>query len=696
MNKFLTFDENLEIGRLPLSYSLGDLDRIRRLFGGRSVDTSIALPQLPPQRDVIDDVGTLGYLVYPPFELKSRITEFLEKTITHVRELKGKGYDFKHPQFKAYLTIRDNCVNYLADKLEMLVAQERRLGVFNIFWLAVTKQVCISLEEVLVEVAGSQKLRYLIHPHLKSMLNQVLKQVYDKLAYQDEITRQNIPFYRGTLKSKLGANFNFHFVDDILNVQLSLLEPSISPLDPLFQIRKILVDENSEYYITYKNFLTLFQSIRKWLRGILEKKDEWVTSILSQIFGLPQDKIVQLNVFTIMFEPEVIFKLQESLRHIPLRKSGKSLSIRKKTLIDEIGEKVWYQVFLDYIKLSSELQKAELISFFRDRVLLLGSEYWRADADSGEIRALKDKVTYNFNSGKLINDQRKVTLLFVDLRGFTETASDLISVHQLKDALYNFFDPTLDVIDHFKGQIRFFAGDAVLATFGAETDEKERSLNAVRVGIHIQRMLQHLVNNQKLPFEGVGIGIHVGQVENAYIFKNAQQKIDTVIGLAANITSRLSSGKSVTSERRGDPTLIRELQDTFQDVLEEVKGKVSPNLKAQIVRIFEKRLAKYSGDQSSVYLNLPEMKVQPGTFRVSVVGGVLNNNGIVLSDETFSEIRQFSQLRTRPHGDNIEFVLKDEILGEDIVFWQAGDAVLKGIEGVMPVWGVAPADQLKR
>ncbi|MBN1550884.1 adenylate/guanylate cyclase domain-containing protein [bacterium] len=698
MNKFLLFDKELGIFRLPLAYSLGDLDRIRNMFGEHSVDASIALPKLPPQIDIIDNSGTLGYMVYPPFDLSSKIKDFLEKTVVHVRELKGKGYDYQHPLFKNYLKARDDCVSYLAEHLEFVVNQERRLGIFNIFWLAITKQIIISMEEVLVNASGSHKLRYMIHPHLKSMLNQVLDMVYEKLEFKDNVTRQNVPFYRGTLKSKLGANFNFNFVNDILNVQLSILEQSISPLDPLFQIRKILVDENSEYYISLNDFMVLYESILQWMQAQITEKNDWIQSNLARILGIDQVKLAKLNINSLIFEPEIIFSLQETLKQIPVWRSRRSLSLRKRTLLEEIGDKVWDQVFLDYIKLAKELQKAEIIGYFRDRIILLGSEYWRTGEGDGEsanlnVEGLKGHVTYNFNSGTVINDLRKVTMMFIDLRGFTEIAAELISVQQLKQALYSFFDPTLDIIDHFNGSIRFFAGDAILATFSESNKSEDRILNAVRSGIFIQRLLRDLVQDQKIQFEGVGIGIHMGQVENAYIFKDQQEKIDTVIGLAANIASRLSSGKSAVSERRGDPTLIRALQDTLQDILEIIMGKVSPNLRGTIVHCFENRLSRLSGEgiKTDFYMDLPKLKKQAGMFRVSVVGGMLDNSGVVLSDDCFNEVRKFYEFRSRPRGEDIEFVFSDPVLNEEIVFWRAGDALLKGIEDSIPVWGVAPA-----
>ena len=195
MNKFLTFDERIGIHRLPMSYSLGDLDTIRNIFGRYSQQSAVSLPLLPPFHDEMKDDGSLGFLVYPPSKLSSHLIDFLEKAVVHVRELKGKGYDYQHPLFKNYLSARQDTVAYMAECLEKVVSQERRLGIFNLFWLVVTKQLVNLQDEVLVKSSASANLRFLIHPHLKSLLNQVLEQVYEKLNITDGVTRKKIPFY---------------------------------------------------------------------------------------------------------------------------------------------------------------------------------------------------------------------------------------------------------------------------------------------------------------------------------------------------------------------------------------------------------------------------------------------------------------------------------------------------------------------
>lgn len=142
MKKFVSYDDRYEIHRLQLGYSLGDLDTMRMIFCRNTKDSSVSLPVLPPQLDQIDENGEKGYLVFPPVEMAYRIDAFMEKTISHIRELKSKGYDYNHPDFKRYLEARDEIIFYLAERLESIIEQERRLGIFNLFWLVVTS-MCV-------------------------------------------------------------------------------------------------------------------------------------------------------------------------------------------------------------------------------------------------------------------------------------------------------------------------------------------------------------------------------------------------------------------------------------------------------------------------------------------------------------------------------------------------------------------------
>ncbi|MGB3976302.1 MAG: adenylate/guanylate cyclase domain-containing protein [bacterium] len=692
MKKFVTYDDRYEMHRLNLAYSLGDLDTVRMIFCRNTIDSSVSLPVLPPQLDQIHENGERGYLVFPPVEMADRIDVFMEKTITHIRELKGKGYDYNHPDFKRYLEARDEIIIYLAERLESIIEQERRLGIFNLFWLVVTAICVDGLNRSLVKLNASVNTRFAVQPHIRSMLKQTLAQVNEKLNYRDELLRKTMPFYKSTIMTRLGASFNFNFVNDMLDIQLCLLENNIPPVDPLHFIRKLLVEENSLYLITYEDFEVMYHSIKSWVEDKISRRDEWFIGIISHVLGISTENLAKIGSDIIVFDPRFIFTLQEKFRSIPAVIRTKTL--RKKQLGEEIDSKAYDHLVIDYLKLARELQVAEIITFFRKKIKLIGEMDVVVGVSGKKAQTLENKITYNLDIGSVISDLRNNTIMFVDLRASTELSSGTISSSQLIKTLYAFFDPALDIIEHYGGRIRFFAGDSILATFSDDNPKEYSTFNAVLAGIEIQKMLARSDIDDQMPLKGVGIGIHVGMLESAYIFSDKREKFDTVIGLAANLASRLSSGKSSSRERKADPLFRREINDLLQDILENTKNRISPNVRDDIVNLFEafSREDSVPGGSKKAFQILPEIKDKAGSFKVNVINGFLHNNGVALSSAALSNLSDNQALQERSWRDSTEFVAFDTKNDPIFVLRPVGDAHLKGIPETIMVWSALPVD----
>ncbi len=693
MNKFLKYDPKYGMFRLPMGYSMGDLDTIRMIFGKNTDNASISLPVLPPQLDNINDSNEKGYLVFPPEQISDDIDLFVEKTLKHVRKLKEKGYDYEHPDFKKYLEIRDDVINHVAESLENVIEQERRLGLFNLFWLVVA-QICIdSLNDVIARADASLDTRFAVHPHIRNMLKQSLERTYEKLNYRDELFRQSMPFYKITILTRLGASFNYNFVNDIVDIQLCLLENNIPPVDPLHMIKHLLVEENIQYFITYQDYQKFYFSIKSHVDSAIEGNENWIKSILTFSLGISENMLHKIDSNIVVFEPRFIFTIQDRLKRIPLMLPGKNT--RKKCLIDEVDERAFDQMILDFVTLARELQKAEIISYFRKKIKMLGNHGVTKEKNRKKSAMIPDRITYNMDSGTIVKDLRSKTIMFVDLRASTELASGTISSSQLIKTLYAFFDPALDIIAHFGGHIRFFAGDAILATFSNDHTENNATIKAVQAGVMIQKMLAQKVKHYTLPLEGVGIGIHVGVLENAYIFSDERGKFSTVIGLSANVASRLSSGKSSSRERRADPLFKREINDLLQDILENTKNRISSGVRDNIVNIFNEFVGSepQQDKYAKAFHKLPEVKDKPGMLRVNVVNGVLHNNGIALSDAALNDVRKRHVLQERNWRDNIEYIYINNEKQAEIVFRPVGDAHLKGIPETTMVWSAQPLEE---
>ena len=347
----------------------------------------------------------------------------------------------------------------------------------------------------------------------------------------------------------------------------------------------------------------------------------------------------------------------------------------------------------DYLTFAKDLRRSEIISFFRNRVVLVRKtqkifpqRLGRRRAITSTSRGIADKISYQFDKGRIINDLRSVTLIFLDLRGFTELSASDITDQALKEYLYTFFDPVVNIVNHFGGTIRSYAGDAILASFDPDSQQKDHALDAVRAALEIQKVFKRLKQEGKMAFKGMGIGIHSGLVEEAYFFTDLESSsYNTVIGLAANLVGRLSSGKAETRKKL-------DIQAAFS-LHERLIS--SSHLDSSVLTNIENQLLQALEALQQEEKLLSEKPEQTQELAVTVTKGILNNQGIAISgveNGTFERIRATVKLKEIEFHDRVHYTLFDNTLREQIVFIKAGDASFKGIDtgtqGKIPVWGV--------
>ena len=150
------------------------------------------------------------------------------------------------------------------------------------------------------------------------------------------------------------------------------------------------------------------------------------------------------------------------------------------------------------------------------------------------------------NGAAELSEMRRVCVMFVDIRGFTEAArvrSPAAVVARL-DAV---FEILVDIVDRHNGIVNKFLGDGLLAIFGAPIDDPLEAANAVEAA---RKMLSAIgASNAGNPWPiRLGIGIHIGQAVAGTV-GTARRKEYTVIGDTVNLASRLESlNKEVGSE----------------------------------------------------------------------------------------------------------------------------------------------------
>jgi adenylate cyclase len=139
-------------------------------------------------------------------------------------------------------------------------------------------------------------------------------------------------------------------------------------------------------------------------------------------------------------------------------------------------------------------------------------------------------------------EERKVTLLMSDLRGFTATTEALLP-EQVVRLLNSYLGAMAEVVLRYQGTIDEFVGDAVLAIFGAPVAREDDARRAVACALAMQLALHDL--NEKnavldLPRLEMGVAVHTGAVIVGNLGSERRTKYG-VVGSPVNHTGRIES-----------------------------------------------------------------------------------------------------------------------------------------------------------
>ena len=185
---------------------------------------------------------------------------------------------------------------------------------------------------------------------------------------------------------------------------------------------------------------------------------------------------------------------------------------------------------------------------------------------------------------KLGGSRKEVTVMFVDIRGFTPL-SEGVEPEEIVGILNEYLELTSSCIFNHNGTLDKFIGDATMAMFNAPLPLENHELQAAKTAlamkegsVELEKMLQERFG-KSVKF---GIGIHTGQAVVGNI--GAKSRMDyTVIGDTVNTAARLES-----NAKPGQILLSEQVYEKIKDaIVANPLGEIMVKGKAHPIKIYE-------------------------------------------------------------------------------------------------------------
>ncbi|MDX1764541.1 MAG: adenylate/guanylate cyclase domain-containing protein, partial [bacterium] len=475
------------------------------------------------------------------------------------------------------------------------VCQERRNGLYNLLFLSLGKVFGETISEFCSQRGRKPYYKYRLHPFISPFLSNLHSEV---------LTRAGA-LVHGSAASHLGSQFNNALIVTILTDQL----PLVTTESEMVTVDEVLGGANPRFPISLTGFRNIQRIVAARLRSAIDRREHRWLEDLRQGGDLP---------FAVAHDtvPHVVKHLK-TLHYMFLDYEGLGRQIIKSK---GIGAKpaAYPQVCRQYLDLLTSLKRNECVQLLKGRVQQLS-----------DVQALRSEELFSTGSlyrfkgkGRIVNESRKITTLFLDIRGFTRKSEAAISAGDLTGELYTIFDPIVPIVKALDGRIDKFTGDGMMVTFGVQSRQREDPLHALRTAVRIQETLRSLRKQGATDFE-MGISIHTGIAFVANFFADEHRVDQTVIGRNINIAGRLSSA--------GDTDLVRAEENEFEDLVETLK------------------LSLDSDEERDRFVDSLPRKRRAGKTIGGVAvdgGGGLYNHGILLTRETIQEIDRLVDLRS--------------------------------------------------
>ena len=347
-------------------------------------------------------------------------------------------------------------------------------------------------------------------------------------------------------------------IEFIRAINIFLVYLTIDYTKKFRDLNETIIDNISLGLIVLDNNLNVLKTNRKFFEIIGEEKKniegKKLMEILKDREGIPIEKL------------KYMCETQKGLNEfelIVIRKTGEKLhrTIYADFLIDENGNNEGFIVYIkdtDYMQYLKETFSKYLSKQIAEKIL-------------------SDKEV------NLKGDRKKVAVMFVDIRNFTEFSENNDPEFVL-DTLNRYFELIIDIVFKYGGTLDKFVGDAIMVIFGAPVEYEDIVDRCIKCAIEIQNEIKNF-NIKNEPKFSLGIGINYGDVIVGNIGSKNKRVEYTAIGDTVNTADRV---QKITP---GGKIYIT------KDVLDEIKEKVKYKInfigdkrfkgKKKIVKVYE-------------------------------------------------------------------------------------------------------------
>ena len=253
-------------------------------------------------------------------------------------------------------------------------------------------------------------------------------------------------------------------------------------------------------------------------------------------------------------------------------------------------------------------------------------------------------------------ERRRVTALFADLAGFTSLAGRLEP-----EDLLAVIDPVItglaQIVDRYDGYLEKFAGDAVLALFGAPVAHEDDSARALHVAAEMHARIAELSSQPDAAELALHIGINTG-VAIARSIESGGRAQYAVLGESVILAQRLQSLAPVGQTYVGELTM-QLAQDHFEFEklgLRPVKGRSDP---VPVYRVRGRRQAQPARSTLRTIGRDRDLNVLLDALRAARDG--ISHVAHLVGPAGSGKSHLMAQLRDHPAADGVLWV---EIVGE--------------------------------